>query len=278
VRVSPVWCVVVAVALATSLGADEAPAQPRKVKRKQPAATVRRPTLRQADADGGRHWARWAVIGAGVAAAGAATYAILTRNHPPTAGTIEVSPNERGMAGVTTFTLTAAGSSDPDGDSLRYAWSLGDGSQADGPQVTHVYTNPGTYTIALTVSDGRLPAVAQPALVTVERNLAGTWSGGHALPLMNPLRLELLHDTTGLTGTLVAEPYRGTPGGTSPLAGRLEHESYPCHVTWSTVLLGVITVRFDGSVASAESGVMTGTITVEQPGEFSNTGTTTFRR
>jgi hypothetical protein len=96
--------------------------------------------------------------------------------------------------------------------------------------------------------------------------------------MMNPLRLELVHDTTGLTGTFIAEPYHGTAGGTSRLDGRVDTGSYPCHVVWSTVLLGVVTVRFEGSVASAESGVMTGTITVDQPGEFSRTSTTTFRR
>ncbi len=221
---------------------------------------------------------RWAAVGAGVAAAGAVTYAVLNRNHPPTPGTIAASNDGRGMAGATTFTFSSAGASDPDGDTLRYAWQFGDGATADESEVTHVYREPGTFTVTLSVSDGGTPVFAPSLMVTVERNLAGRWSGGHALPMMNPLRLDLVHDARGLSGTLTAEPYRGTPGGTSTLQGSIDPQSYPCRVSWSTVLLGVITVRFEGSVASAESGVMTGTITVSEPGEFSGSGTTTFRR
>lgn len=276
ISVRSVGCVTLVALLATSAGgADTAAGTP------APAGEPRskpRSSKQKKDEQAGRRWKRWAAVGAGVAAAGVATYVVLTRNRPPTAGTIGVSSEGRGMAGVTTFTLTAVEARDPDGDTLRYTWDLGDGLRADGPQVTHVYASPGTYTISLAVDDGGPPVSAPPTTVLVERSLSGRWSGGYALPMMNPLRLELIHDTTGLAGTFVAEPYRGTAGGTSRLEGRVEAQSYPCRVTWSTVLLGVVTVRFEGSVASAEGGVMTGTIAVDQPGEFSQTGTTTFRR
>ncbi|MCD6146381.1 MAG: PKD domain-containing protein [Thermoplasmata archaeon] len=71
-------------------------------------------------------------------------------NHPPVAG----------------FTYTADGltvsftdmSSDIDGDSLEYFWDFGD--QSDGQDTTmqnpvHTYPTPGTYTVTLTVDDGR---------------------------------------------------------------------------------------------------------------------------
>ena len=48
--------------------------------------------------------------------------------------------------------FSAAGS-DPDGDELSYAWEFGDGGTAGGPQATHVYSLPGTYTATVTVSD-----------------------------------------------------------------------------------------------------------------------------
>jgi hypothetical protein len=240
-----------------------------------------RPVLRQTESDDGpeHHWARWTLIGAGIAAAGGAAAAVLIDgNHQPTAGTIDVSPPGGGMAGATTFTFTAVDATDPDGDALSYRWGMGDGSRAEGERATHAYASPGTYTVSLEVSDGKLPVVAPATVLTVERNLSGTWSGGHALPMLNPLRLELVHDTAGLSGTLVAEPYRGTLGGNGPIEGRVEGGSYPCRVSWSAVLLNVVTVRFEGSVADAEGGLMTGTITVEQPGEFSGTRQTTFRR
>lgn len=53
-------------------------------------------------------------------------------------------------------TLSAAGSSDPDGDPLTYSWNFGDGTpNAAGASVTHQYPNPGSYTATLTASDGR---------------------------------------------------------------------------------------------------------------------------
>jgi DNA-binding beta-propeller fold protein YncE len=48
-----------------------------------------------------------------------------------------------------------SGSSDPDGTVARYDWDFGDGSTAvnAGPIPNHVYANPGTYTVRLTVTD-----------------------------------------------------------------------------------------------------------------------------
>ncbi len=50
--------------------------------------------------------------------------------------------------------FTASGS-DPDGDALQYTWSFGDGATATGKTTAHDYSSPGTYTVALAISDGR---------------------------------------------------------------------------------------------------------------------------
>ncbi len=45
-------------------------------------------------------------------------------------------------------------STTPNGTITAWAWSFGDGAFGTGPLTTHVYTNPGTYTATLTVTDG----------------------------------------------------------------------------------------------------------------------------
>jgi len=45
------------------------------------------------------------------------------------------------------------GSSDPDGDTLRYDWDFGDGSIGSGPTPAHSYSAEGTYTVSLRVTD-----------------------------------------------------------------------------------------------------------------------------
>ncbi|RLF42245.1 MAG: hypothetical protein DRN18_02660, partial [Thermoplasmata archaeon] len=52
-----------------------------------------------------------------------------------------------------TITLDASQSRDPDGNIANYTWQFGDGSTAYGVIVTHSYSEPGNYTITLTVID-----------------------------------------------------------------------------------------------------------------------------
>jgi PKD domain-containing protein/flagellar hook capping protein FlgD/Big-like domain-containing protein len=54
------------------------------------------------------------------------------------------------------LTMSAAGSSDPDGDALTYAWTFGDGGSGSGVEVSHPYAAAGTYNVTVTVSDGTL--------------------------------------------------------------------------------------------------------------------------
>lgn len=53
-------------------------------------------------------------------------------------------------------TFSARGTTDgDDSTSLRYFWDFGDGSKAEGIEVTHTFQKSGRYVIALTVDDGR---------------------------------------------------------------------------------------------------------------------------
>jgi PKD repeat protein len=52
-----------------------------------------------------------------------------------------------------TVYFSSAGSLDPDGGALTYAWSFGNGATATTAATSHTYTVPGTYTATLTVTD-----------------------------------------------------------------------------------------------------------------------------
>jgi PKD repeat protein len=52
------------------------------------------------------------------------------------------------------ISMSAAGSSDPDGDALNYTWNFGDGTHGTGIAPTHVYGDNGIFRVTLTVDDG----------------------------------------------------------------------------------------------------------------------------
>jgi hypothetical protein len=49
--------------------------------------------------------------------------------------------------------FSGAGSNDPDGSVRSWSWNFGDGTGASGPNVSHTYSLPGTYTVTLDVYD-----------------------------------------------------------------------------------------------------------------------------
>ena len=54
------------------------------------------------------------------------------------------------IGGTATFT----GAVSTNGTALTYAWLFGDGAMGAGLNATHTYTQPGTYTVTLTATDG----------------------------------------------------------------------------------------------------------------------------
>jgi DNA/RNA endonuclease G (NUC1) len=52
-----------------------------------------------------------------------------------------------------TFSLSAAGSQDPNGSITDYTWDFGDGVAGSGVSVTHAYAQDGSYTVRLTLTD-----------------------------------------------------------------------------------------------------------------------------
>lgn len=85
-------------------------------------------------------------------------------NRPPTA-TASVTPYA-GLAPLEAR-FDASASSDPDGDTLTYAWSFGDGTGATGPAPVHTYATNGRYTATVTVSDAGGLSDTEELLVVV---------------------------------------------------------------------------------------------------------------
>ena len=83
-------------------------------------------------------------------------------------------PNQAPTASFTTnakklaVSFNGAGSSDPDGSIVSYAWNFGDGTVGSGATATHTFADEGTFTPRLTVTDddGATAEFATPITVT----------------------------------------------------------------------------------------------------------------
>jgi PKD repeat protein len=68
-----------------------------------------------------------------------------------------------------TVDFSSAGSHDPEGATLSYAWDFGDGATSTDPDPVHTYTTNGGYTAQLTVSDGSKTSSARVPVVVGNR-------------------------------------------------------------------------------------------------------------
>jgi thiol-disulfide isomerase/thioredoxin len=72
-------------------------------------------------------------------------------------------------AGDSTVVLDASGSTDPDGQILRYQWVFGDGETGSGAEVRHTYPRADVYTVTLLVGDDRGAAQLLTQTIDISR-------------------------------------------------------------------------------------------------------------
>lgn len=80
-----------------------------------------------------------------------------TSNQPPF---VVIDATPKGGPAPLSVQFSSTGTTDPEGSTLSYSWEFGDGTaNSTNPNPTHVYTQNGTYTATLSVSDGEKTAM-----------------------------------------------------------------------------------------------------------------------
>ncbi|MFZ5874979.1 MAG: PKD domain-containing protein [Nitrospirota bacterium] len=162
-------------------------------------------------------------------------------NLASTTATISI-PNTGNSAPTVSVTVPSAGlvlqnmilrgtASDPDNDPLSYSWNFGDGaSTAFGPvaSVIHEYTQAGTYTAVLTVSDGQGHTVSASGTITITLP---------ARPVAFPQSLSILKKYANSATYLYWIAFELDGAGVPPL--RVNIVTYPAHAVPGTETLGV---------------------------------------
>lgn len=109
-------------------------------------------------------------VATGVATLAATLHTLALSLTPPVGTPLVAVSSETPLTGPAplTVSLTSAGSSDPAGGTLTFSWDFGDKTPVDTTaSPTHVYTLAGTYQAVLTISNGKLSAVAAPLTIVV---------------------------------------------------------------------------------------------------------------
>ncbi|MFC4466488.1 carbohydrate-binding protein [Streptomyces xiangluensis] len=159
-------------------------------------------------------------------------------NRAPTA---MAGANRTSGAAPLTVTFSSAGSSDPDGGALTYAWSFGDGTSSTVANPTKTYNTNGEYTATLTVRDPQGATGTADVRITVG-NTAPT------VAINSPAAGEIFAfgDTVPFSIT-VTDPEDGTVDCTKvKLTYIVGHDSHGHPITSKTGCSGTITIPVDG--------------------------------
>lgn len=156
----------------------------------------------------------------------------LPKNKKPKA---DAGPNQKAWVDRTVY-FNGSESYDKDGYIVSYRWRFGDGTTASGVEVQHAYSEPGHYTVALTVKDDRgaedsdtckVKVYEIPASVVGEfAELIPAGKKGHIVNALKKANTTITLNTTGQV-TVTVLKYDDNPTKRTPYR-RLP---YPCTQT-----------------------------------------------
>jgi DNA/RNA endonuclease G (NUC1) len=160
----------------------------------------------------------------------------------------------------TPVSMSAAGSSDPDGDALTYLWSFGDGSTGTGATTSHTYAQDGRFDVRLIVRDvrGLEDTVTSTASIANVSPAIAAFPGGTLLPGETYAASGSFTDPGADTWTATVDYNDGS--GVSALS--LSGKSFSLSHTYSTAGSFTVTVRVSDDDVTA---VRTATVTVLTP-------------
>ena len=153
--------------------------------------------------------------------------------------------------------MSAAGSTDPDGDALSFSWNFGDGTSGTGVSPTHTYAQNGSYTVTLTVTDshGLISAVTTSAAVSNVAPAIAPFAGATLLPR------ETFHASGSFTDP-GSDPWSGTADfgdGAGPGTLLLSGKTFALSHTYQTPGTYTVTVGISDDLATS---TRTGSVTV----------------
>jgi PKD repeat protein len=182
------------------------------------------------------------------------------RNHPPVANAGGPYSGVRNQP----ISFSGAASSDPEPDTLTYAWDFGDGSPAgSGVAPTHAYAATGTFTVTLIVNDGTTNSTAATSTVTISNQVPAANAGGPYAGVRN--------QALAFSGAASTDPdgdaltYSWDFGDGSPAGSGVA----PTHAYGSTGTFTVTLIVNDGTTNSVAA---TSTVMISNQGPTANAG------
>ena len=156
--------------------------------------------------------------------------------------------------------LSAAASSDPDGDALTYEWDFGDGTTGTGVAPTHTYADNGNYIVKVTVTDpyGAESTATTSVMVVNVAPTVSAFAGAALLPGETYTTSGSFADA-GTGDSWTATVNYGDGSGAKPLA--LSGKSFSLSHTYAAA--GTYTVTVTVTDDDGDGGTRTATVTVQ---------------